>query len=162
MMQRHKLEGVVLDSENNPIEGVSVKMYRGPFGQIDLIGEVQTKQDGRYEIGFDGGSSIRIVRYDYLFHGLDSCHPGLVTNISGVQDHILNKVMYKAGMAYDKDELLDILSTYERVYFIDVSHQVTLDEIKSKYRGNLGMIKYIDELTKQRYSQVIELYDKRA
>ena len=109
MMQRHKIEGVVLDSENNPIEGVSVKMYRGLFGQIDLIGEVQTKQDGRYEIGFDGGSSIRIVRYDYLFHGLDSCHPGLVTNIAGVQDHILNKVMYKAGMAYDKDELLDIL-----------------------------------------------------
>lgn len=161
-MQRHKIEGVVLDSENNPIEGVSVRMYRGPFGQIDQIGEDRTKQDGRYEIGFDGGSPIRIVRFDYLFQGLDSCHPGLITNISGVQDHSLNKVMYKVGMAYDKDELFDILSTYERVYFIDVSHHVTLDEIENKYRGNLGMIKYIDEITRQRYMQLIELYDKRT
>ncbi len=161
-MQRHKIDGVVLDSEYNPIEGVSVRMYRGPFGQIDQIGEDQTKLDGRYEIGFDGGSSIRIVRYDYLFQGLDSCHPGIVTNISGAQDHNLNKVMYKVGMAYDKDALLDILSTYERVYFIDVSHHVTLDAIENKYRGNLGMIKYIDDITRQRYNQVIELYDKRA
>ena len=162
MTQRHKIEGVVLDSENNPIEGVSVRMYRGPFGQIEQIGENQTKQDGRYEIGFDGGSPIRIVRYDYLFRGLDSCHPGFVTNISGVQNHTLNKIMYKVGMAYDKDELLDILSTYERVYFIDVSHHITSAEIESKYRGNLGMIKYIDEITRQRYHHVIELYDKRA
>lgn len=148
MIQRHKIEGVVLDSQNNPIEGVSVRMYRGPFGQIDQIGEDKTKQDGRYEIGFDGGRPIRIVRYDYLFHGLDSCHPGIVTNISGAQDHTLNKVMYKVGMAYDKDEFLDILSTYERVYFIDVALHVALDEIERNYRGNLGMIKYIDEITR--------------
>jgi hypothetical protein len=162
MMQRHKIEGVVLDTKGNTIEGVLVRMYRGPFGQMDLIGEGQTKRDGRYEIAFEGGSPIRVVRYDYLLQGLDSCHPGLVTNISGVQDHTLNKVMYRVGMAYDQDELLDILSTYERVYFIDVAHHVPFDEIESNYRGNLGMIKHIDEITRQRYSEVSELYDKRA
>lgn len=160
-MRRHKIEGVVLDMESNPIEGVSVRIYRGTFGQVDQIGEDSTKQDGMYRIRFDGGSPIRIVRCDYLFQGLNSCHPAIVNNISGARNHKINKVMYRVGMGYDRDELLDILSTYERVYFIDVSHNVTLDEIESRYRGNLGMIKYIDEITRQRYNQVIELYDKR-
>jgi hypothetical protein len=160
MIQQYKIEGVVVDRENNPIEGVLVRIYRGSFGQVDQMGEERTRPDGRYEISFDGGSPIRILRYDFLLQGLDSCHPSLVDYISGTQDHTLHKVLSRVGMAYDTDELLEILSTYERVYCLDVSHHVALEEIKSQYRGNLGMIKYIDEMSRQRYYQVIALYEQ--
>jgi hypothetical protein len=160
-MKRHKIEGMVVDMESNPIEGALVRTYRGAFGQVDQVGEDSTNQDGMYRIRFDAGSPIRIVRYDCLFQGLNSCHPAIVDNISGERNHKINKVMYRVGMGYDRDALLDILSTYERVYLIDISQNVTLDELEKRYRGNLGMMKYVDEITRQRYDQVTQLYDKR-
>jgi hypothetical protein len=160
-MKRHKIEGIVLDMEGNPIEGVLIRTYRGAFGQVDQVGEDSTNQEGMYRTRFDAGSPIRIVRYDNLLQGLNSCHPAIVNNISGEKNHKINKIMHRVGMGYDRDTLLDILSTYERVYLIDVSHNVTLEEIERKYRGNLGMIKYVDEITRQRYDQVTRLYDKR-
>ena len=42
-MQRHKIEGGVLDRNNNPLEGASVKIYRLSFRQIDRIGYGRTE-----------------------------------------------------------------------------------------------------------------------
>jgi hypothetical protein len=159
-MQRHKIEGVVLDRNNNPLEGASVKIYRLSFRQIDRIGYGRTEGNGEYVAEFDAGSPV-IVRYDHLPGGLDDCHPAIVSHISGQSDQNVNVAMYKAGRHYERDELLDILSAYERVYLIDVSHNVPLEEIKSKYGAGLGMMKHVDEITEQRYEQVKTLYDRK-
>jgi hypothetical protein len=158
VMKRHKIEGVVLDANNNPLEGVSVKIYRLSFRQVDQIGYGRTEGKSGYVAEFDAGSPV-IVRYDHLPGGLDDCHPAIVSHISGERDHNVNVVMYKAGRHYERDDLLDILSAYERVYLIDVSRNVPLEEIKSKYRAGLGMMKYVDEITRQRYEQVKGLYE---
>jgi hypothetical protein len=67
---------------------------------------------------------------------------------TGVTEIMTRFVMYKVGMHYERDDLLDILLAYERVYLIDVSCNVPLEEIKSKYRAGLGMMKYVDEITR--------------
>jgi hypothetical protein len=39
---------------------------------------------------------------------------------------------------------------------------VPVAEIRSTYRGGLGMMKYVDEITEQRYRQVTGLYEQGA
>ena len=157
-MQPHKIEGVVVDTNHTPLEGVSVKIYRSSFRQLNRIGYGRTEGNGGYVAEFDAGSSV-IVRYDYLPGGLDDCHPAIVSHLSGESDHHVHVVMYKAGRPYEQDELLDILAAYERVYLIDVSQNVPVEAIKRTYRGGLGMMKYVDEITRQRYEQVTGLYN---
>jgi hypothetical protein len=70
--------------------------------------------------------------------------------------------MFKAGMHYERDDLLDILAAYERVYLLDVSRNVPIAEISNTYRAGLGMLKGVDEITEQRHRQVIGLYDQGA
>jgi hypothetical protein len=158
VMPRHTIEGVVLDTHHNPLEGVSVKLYRLSYRQIDQIGCGRTGGDGGYVVAFEAGSPV-LVRYDHLPGGLDDCHPALVSRLSGEGDQHINVVMCKAGMPYERDELLDILSAYERVYLIDVSRHIPVDEIQRQYRAGLGMMKYVDEITRQRYEQVKQLYE---
>lgn len=161
MTQQHCIAGVVVDTNNIPLEGVSVKIYRSSFRQIDQIGSGRTEANGQYVADFDAGSPV-IVRYDHLPGGLDDCHPAIVSHISGQSDHNVNVVMYKAGMFYERDDLLDILSAYERVYLLDVSNNVPVAEIRSTYRGGLGMMKGVDEMTEHRHRQVTELYEQGA
>ena len=56
--------------------------------------------------------------------------------------------MNKTGIGHGQDELLELLSAYERLYFIDESlnnhlENITLIETRKKYRANLAMVKYI-------------------
>jgi hypothetical protein len=157
-MQRHKIEGIVVDTNDNPLEGVSVKIYRSAFRQLHRIGYGRTEGDGGYVAAFEAGSAVT-VRYDHVPGGLNDCHPAIVSHISGESDHHVHVVMYKVGRHYEQNELLDILAAYERVYLIDVSQNVPVEEIKRTYRGGLGMMKYVDEITRQRYAQVTGLYD---
>jgi hypothetical protein len=158
-MPRHTIEGVVLDTHHNPLEGASVEIYRLSFRQIDRIGCARTGGNGGYVAAFEAGSPV-LVRFDHLTGGLDDCHPALVGHLTGERDQHLNVVMYKAGMPYERDDLLDILSAYERVYLIDVSLHVSVEEIQRQYRAGLGMMKYVDEITRQRYAQVKGLYEQ--
>ena len=48
MTQQHCLSGVVVDTNNTPLEGVSVKIYRSSFRQIDRIGYARTEANGQY------------------------------------------------------------------------------------------------------------------
>jgi hypothetical protein len=161
VIQQHCISGVVVDTNNTPLEGVSVKIYRSSFRQIDQIGYARTEAIGQYVADFDPGSSV-IVRYDHFPGGLDDCHPAIVSHISGQSDHNITVVMYKAGMYYERDDLLDILSAYERVYLLDVSSNVPVTEIRSTYRIGLGMLKGVDEITNHRHRQVTGLYEQEA
>jgi hypothetical protein len=143
---------------NTPLEGVSVKIYRSSLRQVDLVGSARTEADGQYAARFDAGSPV-IVRYDHFPGGLDNCHPAVLSHLSGHNDHHVNVVMYKTGRGYERDELLDILAAYERVYLIDVTNHVPITEIRSTYQVGLGMMKGVDKMTEQRHRQVTTLYD---
>ena len=161
MTQQHCIAGVVMDTNNTPLEGVSVKIYRLSYRQIERIGYARTEANGQYVADFDAGSPV-IVRYDHFPGGLDDCHPAIISHLSGASNHTVNVVMYKTGRPYERDDLLDILSAYERVYLLDVSSNVPVAEIRSTYRVGLGMMKYVDEITEHRYRQVTGLYEQGA
>ena len=153
------IEGQVLDKENNPIQGIWVRVYRGD-DRLHRIGQGITNQDGRYRLDIDLGSPI-IIRYDdrRFLPGTDDTHPAIVTRISGEKNQNINKVLHNVGMGYFLDELLDILSTYERIYFIDTADLIPPDdEVRRRYPENLQSMKFVDELTRQRLEQVRELY----
>lgn len=154
------IEGQVLDRENNPIQSIWVRVYRGN-DRLDRIGQSITDQNGRYELGIDPGSPITI-RYDdrRFLPGTDWTHPAIVTHVSGEKNQNINKVLHNVAEGYSLDELLEILSTYERIYFIDTADLIPLnDEVRTRYPGNLQMIKWVDEFTRQRFEQVSELYN---
>ena len=156
------IEGQVLDSENNPIQGIWVRIYRGDH-RLDRIGQHITDENGRFEFGIDPGSPITI-RYDdrRFLPGTDHTHPAIVTRISGEKNQKINKDLQTVGRGYALDELLEILSTYERIYFIDTADSIPLDdEVRRRYPGYLQMIKFVDELTQQRLEQVRELYNPK-
>ena len=161
MIQRHTIAGVVLDTNHTPLEGVSVQIYRPSFRQLHRIGDGRTDGDGGYVAAFEAGRAV-IVRYDHVPGSLDNCHPAIVSPLAGARDHTVNVVMSKVGRSYEQDDLLAILAAYERVYLMDIAQNVPVTEIKRTYRGGLGMMKYVDELTRQRYAQVTGLYDHGA
>jgi hypothetical protein len=158
---QHSIAGIVVDTNNAALAGVSVKIYRLSSRQVEQIGYGRTEANGQYVADFDAGSQV-IVRYDHFPGGLDNCHPAIISHLSGASSHTVNVVMYKAGEHYEQDELLDILSAYERVYLLDVSRNVPVAEIRTMYRAGLGMMKYVDEITEHRYRQGTGLYDQGA
>jgi hypothetical protein len=156
------IEGQVSDSENNPIEGIWVRLYRGD-ARLSRIGQHITDQNGRYEFVIDPGSPV-MIRYDdrRFLPGIDHTHPAIVTRISGEKNQNVNMVLHNVDWGYSLDELLEILSTYERIYFIDTADFIPLDdEVRRRYPEYLQMIKFVDELTRQRLEQVRELYNPK-
>jgi hypothetical protein len=162
-MQQHYIAGVVVDLDNTPLEGASVKIYRclPDWRRMEQIGYGKTEANGLYVAAFDAGSNV-IVRYDHFPGAMDNCHPTLLSRLSGASNQTVNVVMYRIGLGYAQDDVLEILSAYERVYLLDVSRPVPVAEINKTYRSGLGMLKYVDDITKQRYEQVTALYDHRA
>ena len=133
MTQQHCIAGIVVDTDNTPLEGVSVKLYRLSFRHIEHLGSWSTAANGQYVTHFYSGGPER-GRYDHFPCGLDNCHPAILSHLSGANDHMVNAVMYKAGRHYERDDLLDILAAYERVYLIDVTNNVPVAEISSRYQ----------------------------
>ena len=158
MTQQHCIAGVVVDTDNTPLEGVLVKIYRSSFRQIDQIGSGRTEANGQYVARL----TLAVRRSCATIFPASRCHPAILSDLSGANDHMVNAVIYKSGRSYQRDALLDILSAYERVYLIDVSNNVPVAEIRSAYRIGLGMMKGVDEMTEQRYRRVTELYEQGA
>src|SRR5882724_9870533 len=94
--QQHCSAGVVMDTNNTPLEGVSVKIYRLSYRQIERIGYARTEANGQYVADFDAGSPV-IVRYDHFPGGLDDCHPAIISHLSGASNHTVSVVMYMTG-----------------------------------------------------------------
>jgi hypothetical protein len=158
--QRHKIEGLVVDRDNHPVPDVWVRVYRG----VDELATATTGSEGRYEIEFDRGNPITLLRYDHLHtDSFERRHPAIVSNLSGDRDHKINKVMPdKVGLAYSQPELLEILSAYECLYVLDGASnlQGMRRELYDRYHENLPMMKHVDPITEQRHQQVLALYDQ--
>src|SRR2546423_13189509 len=57
--EQYRIAGLVLDSGNNPIKGITVRIYRGS----QPIKEVITGQDGAYSLSFYRGDTITTIEY---------------------------------------------------------------------------------------------------
>jgi hypothetical protein len=159
--ERNRVQGMVLDEQGNPAEAVWVRIYRG----TDEIGAGYTAA-GRYEIEFDRGGPLTTIRYDDMrSDAFERRHPAVVSNLSGTEDHNITKVMGAGvGQAYDEQELLELLSAYERLYFVD--HAIELEpgtirrDLYDRYQQNIAMMKHVDPYTEQRLVEVRALYDQ--
>jgi len=105
--QQHCIAGLVVDTDNTPLEGVAVKLDRVSFRHIEQLGSWSTEATGQYIVHFVADGPV-IVRYDHFPGGLDNCHPAILGHLSGTNDHMVNAVMYKAGRHYERDDLLVI------------------------------------------------------
>jgi hypothetical protein len=80
------IEGMVVDGENNPVGGVSVRASRG----AERLATYKTKSNGSYILRFPPGGSVTSVVYT----ALDYC-PCSILNVSGKARHNITKVLYK-------------------------------------------------------------------
>lgn len=163
--QYHKIKGEVLDGKNNPVANVWVRIYSGKnFNVLNEIGSDTTGDDGRYEIEFEVGDPITVIRYDSLqVDSFKRRHPVILSYISGKRDINIDKVMPgKVGSGLDKHALLEILSAYEHIYVIDSVRDLEgiKRELHDRYIQNLGMMKHVDPITEERIRWVKELYTK--
>jgi len=149
--QRHKLEGEVLNKENNPIPAVLVRIYRGNI----KVGEDRTKPDGKYSISFDSGSPINTIRYDDT-----DWNPATINDVSGARDHNINKVLSRVGSTLSFHEALELLSALERIYYIDRANNVPISKIRERYDGVIYRMR-IPEALQQRLQQIRDLYELR-
>jgi len=129
--QHYALEGEVLDQENRPLTSVLVRLYRGPV----KIGEGRTTADGRYIIPFDSGATVSTLRYD-----LTGYIVGTINDLSGVRNHIINKVMLREGSRLSLLEALESLSALERVYYIDTYKATSTAAVIERYRETVKSI----------------------
>jgi|GEM_PF-6441487 len=101
--QKHnQIRGQVVDRENRPVAGVSVKIKRGP----EILDSQRTDKGGSYVLRFPPGSPISTVLYDCL-----DCYPCTIFNVSGSRDHTITKVIRKRGEALSPDEHAEVKAT---------------------------------------------------
>jgi|GEM_PF-1095000 len=83
--QKQRLSGQVLDSSDNPIANVRVRINRGSDQAI----EDKSKPDGTYSISFPHGKPIDSVEYE-----LTGWDRAVISGLSGARDHNVNKTLY--------------------------------------------------------------------
>ncbi len=98
--QQNRIAGLVLDTNNIPIKGVTVRLYRGSR----LIAESTTLQDGAYSLSFRSGSTITTIEY----YGSE-WNPTTISNVSGLKNHTINKVLYRIGDMASAEQQVDLL-----------------------------------------------------
>ena len=158
--QHHKIAGRVLDRDDNPVSTVWVRVYR----EGEEIGTATTGADGRYEIEFNSGSRITLIRYDHLLTDtFERRHPTIVSHLSGGSDHTINKIMPdRVGSPSQQLDVPETVFAYEYLYLIDTATnlQGIRRELHDRYRENVAMMKPMDPITVQRWQQVVALYMK--
>lgn len=122
------IKGAVLDKGNSPIANVDVRVYKGDH----LEGEARTDKNGRFSISFHSGSSpVTMMRYDLV-----DWNPTTISDLSGVRDHDITKVLGKAGSDLSYAEQLELSATLERIYAADHANHVS-NEVFYEIYGNV-------------------------
>lgn len=102
--KRNQITGQVVDKDNHPISGVSVKISRGS----EVLDRQRTDKYGQYTLRFASGSPISALLYECL-----DCYPCAIFNVSGSKDHNITKVIIKEGTALSVNEHSEIEATLE-------------------------------------------------
>jgi hypothetical protein len=122
--QQNNIAGLVLDKDNHPIKGITVRIYRGS----QPIKEAITHQDGAYSMSFNLGSPITTIEY----YGSEWT-PTTITNVSGAKNHTINKVLYKIGEIASYEQGSELLLTLDRLYYISRNNNIPFDEFTKRY-----------------------------
>ena len=122
---RHKIEGFVLDPQDQPIDGVSVSAYRGATN----IDSIRTDSTGHYVLQYDGGDTINAILYEE-----SDRYPAKVAEISGRRDHTINKVMYRVGTKLSAQSSTEVLGAYQTIAAIG-----GFEPHMNKYRYTTGI-----------------------
>ncbi len=146
--QQQKIEGEVLTNDNKAIPSVLVRAYRGSI----KVGEATTGMDGKYVITFGNGNTITLVRYDCT-----NWDPATIDDVSGMRNHTINKVMYRVGSKLSLNQALPLLSTLQRVYFVDRANNVTPAELVERYGYAMETTRFPQQVQPQ-VQQVRRLY----
>ncbi len=123
--EQFKIEGQVLDKDNNPLPGVLIRLYRG---STPLTDHKRTGRDGTYSISFPPGIPISKVRYD-----LTNWYPSLVENISGMRDHRINKVLMPSGGKMSVPEYQEVYTTFVKLKTLDLENGITNEKFSNEY-----------------------------
>lgn len=149
-----RIDGQVLDSQNNPIGNVLVRAYRRDG--LEKVGESRTKEDGRYFIEFASDSPISFIQYEAT-----NWIPATVSQISGARDHLINKVLYKEGSRLSWIAGNEALASFETVYW---HYQLTGGKaypagVKTAYTATLAGLMVPNEL-EPRVKEIRSRYEK--
>jgi hypothetical protein len=126
--QQFRIAGLVLDNDNRPIKGVTVRIYRGSR----VIREAITRADGAYALSFDRGGTITTIEY----YGSE-WNPTTISNISGAKSHTINKVLSKLGEVVSEEQALELLSTFDHLYLISRQNNIAFSEFTRRYGAAL-------------------------
>jgi hypothetical protein len=129
----NKVEGVVLDKNDNALYSILVRAYRNGKKLPD---EDRTKRNGEYLIKFDSGSPITL-RYDHTDY-----HPSRVENICGSRDHNIGKALFSIDEELSSDQKLNLISTLTQIYSIDKAIGVSDEKFISRYGKSIRMAKF--------------------
>lgn len=104
------VSGRVLDSDDAPIDGVSIQAYRDQRA----VGAPVNSKSGNYRIEFPDGKPLDSVRYDH-----SDWNPAVVQDISGQNSHTIHKTLYRRGEKLSFIGVHQLICDFERLAEID-------------------------------------------
>lgn len=122
--QQNRIAGLVLDTTNKPIKGITVRLYRGS----QLVGESTTLQDGIYSLSFRPGTTITTIEY----YGSE-WNPTTISNVSGSKNHTINKVLYRIGDGASNEQQLELLGALDKLFLISRQNNLSYDQYMAQY-----------------------------
>jgi hypothetical protein len=122
--QQNRIAGLVLDTNNKPIKGITVRLYRGS----QLVGESTTLQDGIYSLSFRPGNTITTIEY----YGSE-WNPTTISNVSGSKNHTINKVLYRIGDVASNEQQLELLGSLDKLFLISRQNNLSFNQYMARY-----------------------------
>ena len=156
--EQNKIAGLVLDTNNKPIKGIVVRLYRGSL----MVGETTTLQDGVYSLSFRPGSTITTIEY----YGSE-WNPTTISNVSGAKDHTINKVLHRIGTISTKEQQVEFLGSLDQLYLIARENNVSFDQYKVRYGAAIDAARkgsltagFVDLLNQRPYLYSLSAYSR--
>ncbi len=129
----NKIEGVVLDKNDNPVYSVLIRAYRN---NKKISKDKRTEKDGSYLLSFKTGTPIKI-QYNH-----NDYHVGRVDNICGSRNHDIGKTLYCIDEELSSDQKQNLIATYTQVYLTDKAMGVSDKQFFSQYEKSLSSAKF--------------------
>lgn len=153
----------LLDQEGHKLQNAVVRAYGGRDAErkVNMLAEGVTDQLGNVTLRLQRGVvfKLRIDGPEAPF----PYFPAVVPSFQADRDARFQRVLFRSALAYDTYELLEILSALEFVYALDQGDGgigvARYPSMWQRYRLAIGMLKFVDDLTRDRYEFVKNLYD---
>jgi hypothetical protein len=150
------IQGEVLRKDDTPVDSVLISAYRDKV----KISET-TSMAGKYSLSFEKGNPIDTLRYERTEYIVD-----VVNDLCGTRSHNINKVMYLRGTKLQLFESLQLLSSLERVFYIETANNRPIGQLRNTYGPILTEMNQmfpettvnLSEKLRGRFREVMSLY----